>query len=145
MAALGIPVPPGFTITTEVGKRYREGGAWPDGLETAVDQALRVLEKRLGARFGDPDRPLLLSVRSGAPVSMPGMMDTLLNVGLSERTLAGLAAQHGDERFALDAYRRLLQMYGTVVRGIGAERFNIWSAISRASSGNRACSTPSSP
>jgi len=123
MTALGIPVPPGFTITTEVGEGYRKSGTWPDGLEVAVEQALRSLEKKVGRRFGDADNPLLLSVRSGAQISMPGMMDTLLNVGLSEHTLAGLATQHGDERFALDAYRRLLQMYGTVVRGIGADRF----------------------
>ena len=123
MTALGIPVPPGFTITTEVGERYRESRAWPDGLEAAVEQALGAVEKQLGKRFGDVDNPLLLAIRSGARVSMPGMMDTLLNVGLNERSIAGLAAQHGDERFALDSYRRLLHMYGTVVRGIGGDRF----------------------
>ena len=123
MTALGIPVPPGFTITTEVGKRFRKNGTWPDGLEEAVEQAIRSLEERLGRGLGDTGNPLLLSIRSGAQISMPGMMDSLLNVGLGERTLGGLAAQHGDERFALDAYRRLLQMYGTVVRGIGADRF----------------------
>jgi pyruvate,orthophosphate dikinase len=123
MTALGIPVPPGFTITTQVGEQYRKSGAWPAGLEAAVELALRSVEESVGRRFGDADKPLLLSIRSGAQVSMPGMMDTLLNVGLSEQTLAGLAAQHGDERFALDAYRRLLQMYGTVARGIGADRF----------------------
>jgi pyruvate,orthophosphate dikinase len=123
MTVLGIPVPPGFTITTEVGGRYRQSGTWTDGLEAAVEQALRSVEERLGRGFGDTGNPLLLAIRSGARVSMPGMMDTLLNVGLSERSLGGLAAQHGDERFALDAYRRLLQMYGTVVRGIGGDRF----------------------
>jgi pyruvate,orthophosphate dikinase len=123
MTALGIPVPPGFTITTEVGHQYRESSTWPDGLEAAVAEAVRSVEERLGKRFGDADDPLLLSIRSGAPVSMPGMMDTLLNVGLSERSLGGLATRHGGERFALDAYRRLLQMYGTVVRGIGGDRF----------------------
>ena len=123
MTSLGIPVPPGFTITTEVGERYRTSNAWPDGLEAAVEQALGAVEKRLGKRFGDAGNPLLLAIRSGAPVSMPGMMDTLLNVGLTERSLAGLAGQHGDERFALDSYRRLLHMYGTVVRGIGGDRF----------------------
>lgn len=123
MMGLGIPVPPGFTITTEVGKRYRLSGAWPDGLQAEVKEALRSIEAQLGKSFGDRNNPLLLSIRSGAQVSMPGMMDTLLNVGLSELTLPGLAAQHGDQRFALDAYRRLLQMYGTVVRGIGADRF----------------------
>ena len=123
MTALGIPVPPGFTITTDVGKAYRESRTWPDGLEASVMKAVRSIEERLGKRFGDATHPLLLSIRSGARVSMPGMMDTLLNVGLNERSVAGLADQHGDERFALDAYRRLLQMYGTVVRGIGADRF----------------------
>ena len=123
MTALGIPVPPGFTITTEVGERYRKSRGWPDGLEAAVEEALGALESRLGKRFGDADNPLLLAIRSGARISMPGMMDTLLNVGLSERSIAGLAAQHGDERFALDSYRRLLHMYGTVVRGIGGDRF----------------------
>ncbi len=123
MTALGIPVPPGFTITTEVGREYRTSGALPDGLEAAVASALRSVEKRVGRRFGDAKQPLLLSIRSGAAVSMPGMMDTVLNIGLGERTLSGLAAERGDERFALDAYRRLLQMYGAVVRGIGGDRF----------------------
>ena len=123
MTALGIPVPPGFTITTEVGRRYRASNAWPAGLRAAVERSLRSVEERLGRGFGDTEDPLLLSVRSGAPVSMPGMMDTLLNIGLGDSTLGGLARQQGDERFALDAYRRVLQMYGTVVRGIGAERF----------------------
>ena len=123
MTRLGIPVPPGFTITTEVGEQYRESSTWPDGLEAAVTEAVRLVEKRIGKQFGDADNPLLLSIRSGSRVSMPGMMDTLLNVGLCERSLGGLAAQHSDERFALDAYRRLLQMYGTVVRGIGGDRF----------------------
>jgi pyruvate,orthophosphate dikinase len=123
MSALGIPVPPGFTITTEVGNQFRKTATWPDGLDAAIEQALRTIEERMGRGFGAADQPLLLSVRSGAPVSMPGMMDTLLNVGLSERTLGGLAAQRGGERFALDSYRRLLQMYGAIVRGIGADRF----------------------
>ncbi|UCH30164.1 MAG: pyruvate, phosphate dikinase, partial [Myxococcales bacterium] len=123
MTALGIPVPPGFTITTEVGAEYRKSGEWPDGLKPAVERAIHDLEDRVGGRFGDPSDPLLISIRSGAPVSMPGMMDTILNVGLNEQTLAGLAAKHANEWFALDAYRRLLQMYGTVVRSIGADRF----------------------
>ena len=123
MTALGIPVPPGFTITTAVGKRYRDHGVLPEGLDAAVREALRSVEERLGKRFGGTDNPLLLSVRSGARVSMPGMMDTILNVGLNDRSLGGLATHYGDERFALDAYRRLLQMYGTVVRGIGGDRF----------------------
>jgi pyruvate,orthophosphate dikinase len=123
MTALGIPVPPGFTITTEVGAQYRKTGEWPDGLRSAVRDAIEDIERRLGRRFGDPADPLLLSIRSGAPVSMPGMMDSLLNVGLNEATVAGLAAKRKNEWFALDAYRRLLQMYGTVVRYIGIDRF----------------------
>ena len=123
MAALGIPVPPGFTITTEVGATYREDEVWPEGLDAAVEEAVAEVEAKLGKSLGDPDRPLLFAVRSGAPVSMPGMMDTILNVGLHEGALCGLAETHGDPRFALDAYRRLIQMYGTVVRGIGADRF----------------------
>jgi len=123
MTALGIPVPPGFTITTEVGKGYRQSHTLPDGLEASVTEAVHSIEEGLGKRFGDANNPLLLSVRSGAQISMPGMMDTLLNVGLNERSLSGLATRHGDERFALDAYRRLLQIYGTVVRGIGGDRF----------------------
>jgi len=123
MTSLGIPVPPGFTITTAVGEEHRKSRTWPDGLEAAVGQAIRSVEKQLGKRFGGTDNPLLLAIRSGARVSMPGMMDTLLNVGLNEGSLAGLAAQQGGERFALDSYRRLLHMYGTVVRGIGGDRF----------------------
>jgi pyruvate,orthophosphate dikinase len=123
MTALGIPVPPGFTITTEVGREYRTSGTMPDRLEAAVATAIQNVENQVGRRFGDAKHPLLLSIRSGAEVSMPGMMDTVLNIGLDERTLGGLAAERGDERFALDAYRRLLQMYGSVVRGIGADRF----------------------
>jgi pyruvate,orthophosphate dikinase len=123
MTALGIPVPPGFTITTAVGEQYRQSSTWPDGLEAAVEHALGAVEKRLGKRFGDTDNPLLLAIRSGARVSMPGMMDTLLNVGINDGSLGGLATRQGGERFALDSYRRLLHMYGTVVRGIGGERF----------------------
>ncbi|MGD8825498.1 MAG: pyruvate, phosphate dikinase [Myxococcales bacterium] len=121
--ALGIPVPPGFTVTTAVGMQRRASGAWPDGLGPALKEALRKLEGDVQRGFGDARNPLLLSVRSGAPVSMPGMMDSVLNVGLNEKTLGGLAARHANERFALDSYRRLLQMYGTIVRGIGADRF----------------------
>jgi pyruvate,orthophosphate dikinase len=123
MTTLGIPVPPGFTITTKVGAELRHTDSWPEGLEKAVEDAIEVLEARTGKQFGSAASPLLLSVRSGAQVSMPGMMDTLLNVGLNDDTLAGLAANHGDERFALDAYRRLLHMYGSIVRDIPPDRF----------------------
>ncbi len=123
MTELGIPVPPGFTITTEVGAEFRSSGRWPERLREAVNRAIAELEVRVGKGFGDASSPLLLSVRSGAPISMPGMMDTLLNIGLNDETLPGLASQHANERFALDAYRRVLQMYGTVVRGIPVDRF----------------------
>ncbi len=119
MAAIGLPVPPGFTITTEVcGHFQQHDGAYPDALEAAVDAALGEIEKTAGAKFGDPANPLLVSVRSGARVSMPGMMDTVLNRGLNEETVAGLATLSGDERFAWDSYRRFVQMYSDVVLGV---------------------------
>jgi pyruvate,orthophosphate dikinase len=123
VTGLGIPVPPGFTITTEVGAAFRDTGKWPEGLRPAVEQAMGELEVRVGRGFGDAGSPLLVSVRSGAPISMPGMMDTVLNVGLNDDTVAGLAATHANEWFALDAYRRLLQMYGNIVRQIPTDRF----------------------
>ena len=117
-------VPAGFTITTEACVAYmRAGRKWPDGLDEQVDAALAALEKRAGKRLGDADDPLLVSVRSGARVSMPGMMDTVLNLGLNDESAAGLAARTEDERFAWDCYRRLVQMFGNVVRGIPGERF----------------------
>jgi pyruvate,orthophosphate dikinase len=117
-------VPAGFTITTEACVAYmRDRQTPPDGLEEQVDAALARLEERVGKRLGDPRDPLLVSVRSGARESMPGMMDTVLNLGLNERSRAGLAARTGDERFAWDCYRRLLQMFGNVVRGVPGELF----------------------
>ncbi|MCX7631596.1 MAG: pyruvate, phosphate dikinase, partial [Geminicoccaceae bacterium] len=111
MAALGLPVPPGFTISTEVcAYYYRHDRGYPPGLRAQVEEALRLVEDDVGARFGDPDDPLLVSVRSGAPVSMPGMMDTVLNLGLDDRTVEGLARKSGDRRFAFDSYRRFIQM-----------------------------------
>ena len=116
MASAGIPVPAGFTISTEVCTFfYRNGGRYPDGLEEAVSEAVEKVEKTMGAKFGDPANPLLLSVRSGARVSMPGMMDTVLNLGLNLRTVEGLASRSGDGRFAWDCFRRFVQMYGDVV------------------------------
>jgi pyruvate,orthophosphate dikinase len=123
MTRLGIPVPPGFTISTEADMLYRRDGHFPETLNEQVERAVADVEAKLGRGFGNPANPLLFSVRSGAAVSMPGMMDTVLNVGLTESSLAGLADRHGDPRFALDAYRRLLQMYGTIVRGISFDRF----------------------
>jgi len=116
MSNLGLPVPPGFTITTEVCTRFYDNAkAYPPELEGQVAAALEKVEEAIGARFGDPERPLLVSVRSGARASMPGMMDTVLNLGLNDRTVAALAHNSGDERFAYDSYRRFLQMYGQVV------------------------------
>jgi pyruvate,orthophosphate dikinase len=124
MTRIGAPVPPGFTITTEACIKYQEEGkAFLDSIWGSVKEALRDTEKRAGKRFGDPKNPLLVSVRSGAKFSMPGMMDTVLNVGLNDETAAGMIAQTGDERFVYDAYRRLVQMFGSVVMGIGAEAF----------------------
>ncbi len=119
MASLGLPVPPGFTITTEVCTAYYANGSkLPDGLEREVTEALGHVGKAVGATFGDVKAPLLVSVRSGARASMPGMMDTILNLGLNDDTVKGLAARSGSERFAYDSYRRFIQMYSSVVLGI---------------------------
>ncbi|MBK5911217.1 pyruvate, phosphate dikinase [Rhodothalassium salexigens] len=119
MASLGLPVPPGFTISTDVCTYfYQNDRTYPADLEGAVEAALAQVEQTVGARFGDPAKPLLVSVRSGARVSMPGMMDTVLNLGLNDETAAGLAHQSGDERFAWDSYRRFIQMYADVVMGV---------------------------
>src|ERR671935_2089285 len=119
MSRLGLPVPPGFTISTEVCTYfYAHGRAYPPALRAQVNEALARVEKAVGRRFGDPANPLLVSVRSGARASMPGMMDTILNLGLNDRTVKGIIAQSGDERFAYDAYRRFVQMYSDVVMGM---------------------------
>ncbi len=119
MASIGLPVPPGFTITTEECVRYlKDGAGFSDGLEAAVTAALAHIEATVGKRFGDAGDPLLVSVRSGARVSMPGMMDTVLNLGLNDATVEGLAASSGDPRFAWDSYRRFIQMYADVVLGL---------------------------
>jgi pyruvate,orthophosphate dikinase len=119
MSNLGLPVPPGFTITTEVCSYfYTHDNTYPRGLREEVECALAEIEASFGARFGDLDNPLLVSVRSGARVSMPGMMDTVLNLGLNDRVVDGLARRSRDERFAYDSYRRFIQMYGQVVLGI---------------------------
>lgn len=121
----GLPVPPGITITTEACKLfYSNGERLPEGLMDQVREAMRWLEDKTGRRFGDPENPLLVSVRSGAPVSMPGMMDTVLNLGLNDETLKGLIRLTGDERFAYDAYRRFLQMFGSIVLGIDKKVFD---------------------
>jgi pyruvate,orthophosphate dikinase len=124
MTAIGIPVPAGFTVTTAACVAYmKEGRQIPDGLEDEITEHMRRLEEAAGKRFGDPDDPLLVSVRSGAAVSMPGMMDTILNLGLNDESVEGLARATENGRFAYDAYRRLIQMYGEVVAGVDAHRF----------------------
>jgi pyruvate,orthophosphate dikinase len=124
MTQLGVPVPAGFTVTTDACRAYMENGkALPEGLEPEIEKHLRALEAKTGKRFGDPGDPLLVSVRSGAAVSMPGMMDTILNLGLNDETVEGLAGATGNARFAYDSYRRLIQMYGEVVEGIDPHRF----------------------
>jgi pyruvate, orthophosphate dikinase len=125
MTQLGVPVPAGFTITTDACRAYLAAGGedLPDGLPTEIDEHIDALQRKAGKRFGDPQDPLLVSVRSGAAVSMPGMMDTILNLGLNDEAVEGLAAATGNRRFAYDSYRRLIQMYGEVVTGIDANRF----------------------
>src|SRR5436190_1716378 len=124
MTQLGVPVPAGFTITTDACRAYMSNGkALPEGLDAEIEQHLGALEEKTGKRFGDVNDPLLVSVRSGAAVSMPGMMDTILNLGLNDEAVQGLARTTGNERFANDSYRRLIQMYGEVVDGIDAHRF----------------------
>ena len=121
MTNLGIPVPPGFTITTEACVYYSDKGEYPAGLAEEIGGHLAVLEKKMGKRLGDRDDPLLVSVRSGARASMPGMMDTVLNLGLNDGSVKGLAGQTGDERFAYDSYRRFIQMFSEVVLGVEGE------------------------
>jgi len=119
MANLGIPVPSGFTITTEICTYYNQNkGKYPKGLKAAVEKSLKKVEKEMGAKFGDPKNPLLFSARSGARVSMPGMMDTVLNIGLNDTTIEGVIDRTGDARFAYDSYRRFVQMYANVVMGM---------------------------
>ncbi len=123
MTRLGLPVPPGFTITTEACNYYYREGGYPEGLIEEIEEHLQGLEKRMGKKLGDPGDPLLVSVRSGAAISMPGMMDTVLNLGLNDESVRGLAAQTGDERFAFDAYRRFITMFSDIVMGVSREFF----------------------
>jgi pyruvate, orthophosphate dikinase len=123
MTNIGLPVPPGFTITTEACRFYLTSGTTPEGLDAEIAAHLDKLEQAMGRRLGDPADPLLVSVRSGAKFSMPGMMETVLNIGLSDESVQGLAKQAGNERFAWDSYRRLLQMFGKTVLGIDGEHF----------------------
>ncbi len=125
MTKAGLPTPPGFTITTEACNDYFAAGEkLPDGLWDDVLEAMREVEERAGKGFGDPKNPLLVSVRSGAKFSMPGMMDTVLNLGLNEETRAGLVALGGDERFSWDAYRRLIQLFGRIVMHVEGRSFD---------------------
>jgi pyruvate,orthophosphate dikinase len=124
MTNLGLPVPPGFTITTEACQAFLKSGREPEGLAEEVSEHLAALEKEMGKTLGQSDDPLLVSVRSGAKFSMPGMMETVLNVGLNDQSVRGLAAQAGNERFAFDSYRRLIQMFGKTVLGIAGEHFD---------------------
>jgi pyruvate, orthophosphate dikinase len=124
MTQMGVPVPAGFTITTDACRAYMSNAkTLPDGVKEEIERHLRALEKKTGKRFGDMNDPLLVSVRSGAAVSMPGMMDSILNLGLNDEAVVGLARATGNERFANDSYRRLIQMYGEVVDGIDGHRF----------------------
>ena len=123
MTNLGLPVPPGFTITTDVCNYFVSQHSYPEGYETQVEERLSELEKKMGKKLGDASDPLLVSVRSGAAISMPGMMDTILNLGLNDQTVVGLCAKTSNERFAYDAYRRFVNMFGGVVLGVAHEHF----------------------
>src|SRR5216684_662040 len=124
MSNLGLPVPPGFTITTEICTHfYANAKTYPADLKGQVAAALAAVEEAIGAKFGDPTKPLLVSVRSGARASMPGMMDTVLNLGLNDQTVEALADLSGDRRFAYDSYRRFITMYSDVVLGFEHHHF----------------------
>ena len=136
MVKLKMPVPPGFVVTTEACKAFLAAKErFPKGMWEQVLTALRALEKATGKKFGDPRNPLLVSCRSGAKFSMPGMMDTVLNIGLNDEVAEGLARLTGDERFVFDAYRRLVQMYGGVVLGVPGRAFEERLAEQRARRG----------
>ncbi|RBQ07998.1 pyruvate, phosphate dikinase [Micromonospora sp. LHW51205] len=135
MTRLGLPVPPGFTVTTDACRAYLATGAPPAGLYEEINAHLREVEARLDRWLGDPHDPLLLAVRSGGRYSMPGMMETILDIGLNDTTVAGLAARTGDERFAWDSYRRLIQMFGRTVHGIPGDEFEHELAALRATAG----------
>ena len=124
MVRIGVPVPPGFTITTEACNAYQETNEFPEGMWQQTLDALKAVEKKAGKVFGDPKNPLLVSCRSGAKFSMPGMMDTVLNIGMNDETAKGMIALTGNERFVADSYRRLVQMFGSVVLGIADEAFD---------------------
>ena len=142
MTALGVPVPAGFTISTDACRAFMEaGGELPEGLERELTTHIERLERRAGKQFGDPFDPLLLSVRSGAAISMPGMMDTILNLGLNDESVRGLTERTGNARFANDSYRRLIQMFGEVVDGIAGR---VLRGRARRPEGSAAASPPTS-
>src|SRR5512146_1744029 len=123
MTRAKVPVPPFFTVTTEACNEYQKNGRFPSGMWEQELSALKKIEKKTGKKFGDPKNPLLVSCRSGAKFSMPGMMDTVLNLGLTDQTAAGMVKLTGNPRFVYDSYRRLVEMFGTVVMGIPDEPF----------------------
>ena len=123
MTRIGVPVPPGFTITTEACIAYQDDQTFPNGMWQQSLEAMRAVEEQTGKKFGDPSNPLLVSCRSGAKMSMPGMMDTVLNLGLNDETAEGMVKLTDNERFVYDSYRRLIQMFGSVVLGISDEAF----------------------
>ena len=148
-SVLGLPVPPGFTITTAACRSFLAGGGWPGGLDDEIATHLDRLEAKMGRRLGDPSDPLLVSVRSGAALSMPGMMDTVLNLGLNDDSVEGLAKQTGDDRFADHLYRRFIAMFGRIVLGLDARRFDelldaarILAGVSAAAHPRRAAALP---
>jgi pyruvate,orthophosphate dikinase len=124
MTQIGLPVPPGFVITTQTCLEYFSNGfRFPEGLIDQVQAAITEVEKKMNVGFGNPDKPLLVSVRSGAAISMPGMMDTVLNLGINDDTVEGLIKRSGDERFGWDSYRRFISLFGNIVLGISDEEF----------------------
>src|SRR6476661_7515551 len=135
MTNLGVPVPPGFTIAAPLCMEYLSANATPAALRPQVEDALRRLERATQKTFGDPANPLLVSVRSGAAVSMPGMMETILNLGLNDRTVQGLARASDNPRFAFDSYRRFLQMYADVVLNVPLARFEALLGVKRLTNG----------
>ena len=126
MTQIGLPVPPGFVITTQTCLEYFDNGfRFPEGLIEQVQAAMEEVEKAMDLGFGNQDNPLLVSVRSGAAISMPGMMDTILNLGINDCTVQGLIKRSGDERFGWDSYRRFISLFGNIVLNIGDEEFHI--------------------
>ncbi|MFP4497095.1 MAG: PEP/pyruvate-binding domain-containing protein, partial [Vulcanimicrobiota bacterium] len=124
MTKMGFPVPQGFTITTKTCIEYQQTGKLPDGLDAEVENGMKYIEDQMGMKFGDAENPLLVSVRSGAKISMPGMMDTVLNLGLNDTTVEGLIKKTDNPRFAYDAYRRFIMMFGDVVTGVSKNKFD---------------------